>query len=54
MTKIDHQLDDLLLPYNFDLSIFDQIDNPELISHIERLMREKKLRMVRKYNPNHP
>ena len=37
MTKIDHQLDDLLLPYNFDLSIFDQIDNPELISHIERL-----------------
>ncbi|WP_221394682.1 nucleotidyltransferase domain-containing protein [Dyadobacter sp. NIV53] len=37
MTRIDHQLDDLLLPYNFDLSIYNQIDNAELTNHIERI-----------------
>ncbi len=30
-------LDDLLLFYRFDLSLYDQIDNPELIEHIERV-----------------
>lgn len=29
-------LDDLMLPYTFDISIYDHIDNEELISHIER------------------
>ena len=37
LNKISLQLDDLLLPYKFDLSIFQQIDNPELIKHIERV-----------------
>jgi predicted nucleotidyltransferase len=34
--KIDEQLDDLLLPYTFDLSIFHQISNPELLDHMNR------------------
>jgi len=37
INKIDNQLDDLLLPYTFDLSIFNQIKNPDLIAHIERV-----------------
>ncbi|MFQ5543922.1 MAG: nucleotidyltransferase domain-containing protein [Nitrospiria bacterium] len=35
--KIGNDLDDLLLPYTFDLSIFNQIDNPDLIDHIKRI-----------------
>ena len=31
------ELDDLLLPYTFDISIFNKIDNPELIDHINRV-----------------
>lgn len=34
--KIEAELDDLLLPYKIDLSIFDHIDNPDLIRHIRR------------------
>lgn len=30
-------IDDLLLPYEMDLSIFDHIDNRELIDHINRV-----------------
>jgi predicted nucleotidyltransferase len=30
------ELDDLLLPYTIDLSIFAQISNPDLIDHIQR------------------
>ena len=30
------ELDDLLLPYTIDLSIFSQISNPDLIEHIKR------------------
>ena len=30
------ELDELLLPYKIDLSIFEKIDNPELIEHIQR------------------
>lgn len=30
-------LDDLLLPYTIDLSILDQIDDPDLIEHIRRV-----------------
>jgi len=37
LLKIDTELDDLLLPYKIDLSIHHQIDNPELLSHIERV-----------------
>ncbi len=35
--KIDNNLDDLLLPYTFDLSIFSKLTDPEFISHIERV-----------------
>ena len=30
-------LDDLLLPYTIDLSLMSQIDNPDLLAHIERV-----------------
>jgi len=35
--NIDEKIEELLLPYNIDLSIYDQIDNPDLIEHIERV-----------------
>lgn len=35
--KIAHALDNLLLPYKIDLSIHEQIDNPELLAQIEQL-----------------
>jgi predicted nucleotidyltransferase len=34
---IASELDDLLLPYTIDLSIFNEIDHPELREHIERV-----------------
>jgi predicted nucleotidyltransferase len=37
LNKISIELDDLFLPYTFDLSIFDQIDNSDLLEHIERV-----------------
>lgn len=37
LLKIEMELDDLLLPYKIDLSIFKQIENPALISHIQRI-----------------
>lgn len=36
LNSVANQLDDLLLPYLFDLSIFNHIKNPELIDHIIR------------------
>ena len=35
--SIETQLDDLLLPYKMDVSIFSQIDNDDFIEHIERV-----------------
>jgi predicted nucleotidyltransferase len=35
--KISLALDDLYLPYTFDLSVYNHIDNPELIEHINRI-----------------
>lgn len=35
--KIENELDDLLLPYKVDLSIYHQITNKDLIDHIERV-----------------
>jgi predicted nucleotidyltransferase len=35
--KIDNSLDDLLLPYTFDLSLFSHITSSDLIEHIERV-----------------
>lgn len=37
LLKIGNELDDLLLPYKIDLSIFHTLDNRELIEHIERV-----------------
>lgn len=34
--KLEIALDDLMLPYTFDISIFHHISNTELISHIHR------------------
>ncbi|HBA86814.1 MAG TPA: hypothetical protein DCZ75_02175 [Geobacter sp.] len=34
---IDEELDDLLLPYQIDLSIFHRIENLDLREHIERV-----------------
>lgn len=37
LCAITNELDELLLPYTFDVSIFKQIDNKDLIEHIERV-----------------
>ncbi|CAG4995600.1 hypothetical protein DYBT9275_01677 [Dyadobacter sp. CECT 9275] len=39
LNKIANELDDLLLPYIFDLSVFHQISNVDLLEHIERVGR---------------
>lgn len=36
LNRVSRDLDDLLLPYSMDLSIFDRIEDPELLDHIER------------------
>lgn len=36
LSKIETDLDDLLLPYKIDLSIFAYIDNKDLIDHIKQ------------------
>lgn len=35
--KIETELDDLLLPYKIDLSIYHKIENPDFIEHINRV-----------------
>ncbi len=37
INKISLELDDLLLPYTFDLSIYHHIRDPDLIDHIRRV-----------------
>jgi predicted nucleotidyltransferase len=37
LSRITLKLDDLLLPYKFDLSIYNHIVNPELLDHIDRV-----------------
>lgn len=37
INKISLELDDLLLPYSFDLSVFKQISNPELVEYIGKV-----------------
>jgi len=37
LLKIENQLDDLLLPYKIDLSIFEHIENTDLTDHIQRV-----------------
>lgn len=35
--EIEHELDDLLLPYKFDISIYHTISSTELVDHINRV-----------------
>jgi len=37
LSSIEDKIDDLLLPYSFDISIFSDIDNPDLINSINRI-----------------
>lgn len=37
LNKISWELDDLLLPYTFDLSIYHQLDSLDLLDHINRI-----------------
>lgn len=37
MNKISWELDDLLLPYTFDLSIFHHLNDSALLDHINRV-----------------
>lgn len=37
LNKIENELDDLLLPYTFDISIFSHIKNKNLLEHIDRV-----------------
>ncbi len=36
-TEIEFALDDLMLPYKFDITVFDRITHPEFIDHINRV-----------------
>ncbi|MCX6990066.1 MAG: nucleotidyltransferase domain-containing protein [Chlamydiae bacterium] len=35
--RIEESLDDLLLPYQFDLSAYSSLSNKDLIDHIDRI-----------------
>jgi len=37
LLNIENELDDLLLPFKIDLSLMRQIDNQNLLAHIERV-----------------
>jgi predicted nucleotidyltransferase len=37
LLKLENEFDDLLLPYKIDVSLFNEIDNPALIDHINRV-----------------
>jgi uncharacterized protein len=37
LLHLETAIDDLLLPYKIDLSLYTQIDNPELLAHIQRV-----------------
>jgi uncharacterized protein len=37
LLRLMSEMDDLLLPYTIDLSIYHTIDDPDLIDHIERV-----------------
>jgi predicted nucleotidyltransferase len=45
LSQIDQKLDDLLLPYTFDILIYDHIDNQDLIEHIQKSGKEFYVRM---------
>lgn len=37
LNRISAELDDLLLPYNIDLSLYNAINDPDLLDHINRV-----------------
>lgn len=37
LLKIENEIDDLLLPYEIDLSLLHKIENPKLLDHINRV-----------------
>ncbi len=37
LQKIENEIDDLLLPYTVDISLYKQINNSDLIDHINRV-----------------
>ena len=37
LIKLENQLDDLLLPYKIDLSLYHNFNHPKLIDHIKRV-----------------
>ena len=37
LLKIENELDDLLLPYKIDVSLFHMLDNPDLVDYIRRV-----------------
>ena len=37
LMELSGKIDDLLLPYEVDISILDHIDNPDLLDHIKRV-----------------
>ncbi len=37
LDEIDVRIDDLLLPWKVDITVLQQVDNPDLIEHIERV-----------------
>jgi predicted nucleotidyltransferase len=37
LLTVELMLDDLLLPYKIDLSLYSQIDNSDLLAHIDRV-----------------
>jgi len=36
-SKIEFDLEDLMLPYKFDISVYDKITNPDFLDHIDRV-----------------
>ena len=37
INRLSEDIENLLLPYTFDISILNQISNPELLEHINRV-----------------
>lgn len=37
LLALENEIDDLLLPYKVDLSLYHTLDHPDLLEHIERV-----------------
>lgn len=37
LMQIEDQIDDLMLPYTVDLSLYNQLENVDLVAHIDRV-----------------